>query len=238
MERMMIQIKNELIGTEKIQAINARDLWKELEVKTRYDVWIKRRILETQAIENQDFISLLKNDQREIGATVKKEYIVSLDMAKHFCMLERNEKGRQIRQYFIDVEKEARRIEQDKHPLVRYAEETLEIAKKYAMLESEQKKLAILQKQNRENIEELQAKTQSVLDKTGYYSILAWANMNGIKLTRENAARLGKIAKSLSDKENVPVGKVPDERWGTVNTYHNDILRQLKCYFKDDYFSN
>ena len=43
--------------------------------------------------------------KREKGSSVRKEYALSLDMAKELCMIENNEKGRTIRKYFIEVEK-------------------------------------------------------------------------------------------------------------------------------------
>jgi anti-repressor protein len=44
--------------------------------------------------------------ERDIGATSRVEYIITLDMAKELAMVENNEKGRQTRRYFIQIEKE------------------------------------------------------------------------------------------------------------------------------------
>ena len=113
------------------------------------------------------------------------------------------------------------------HPLVRYAEETLEIAKQYAALEEEQRKMAAIQAGHAQEICELQAKTAAVLGQSGYYSIMAYAHLKNRRITIKEAAQLGKQATKLSLAANVPIGKIPDPRFGEVNTYHLDVLHNI-----------
>lgn len=90
------------------QIVSGRTLHKFLEVKTLYKDWIKRK-LEYGFTENEDYILVAqkratnnpKNPETEIT-----DHALKLDMAKEICMLEKNEKGKQARQYFIKVEKE------------------------------------------------------------------------------------------------------------------------------------
>ncbi|MCH4828924.1 antA/AntB antirepressor family protein [Flavobacterium columnare] len=91
-----------------ISVVSARDLHQFLEVETRFNDWILRRIEEYGFIENQDFEVLLKNEQNPQGGRPQKEYAITLDMAKELSMVEKNEKGRKARQYFIRIEKEQR----------------------------------------------------------------------------------------------------------------------------------
>jgi len=58
-------------------------------------------------IEGQDFTSILAES---IGGRPKKEYVLSIDTAKHLSMMEKSSKGWEIRQYFIDVENRARQL--------------------------------------------------------------------------------------------------------------------------------
>ena len=88
--------------------VNARELHAMLEVKSDFSHWIKRRIKQCGFEENFDFCSLVKNNEREIGATKSIEYVVSVDMAKHLGMMERNAKGHEIRKYYIEQENIAR----------------------------------------------------------------------------------------------------------------------------------
>lgn len=87
------------------RAVSARELHQFLEVKSKFADWIKNRIEEYGFVENQDFVSVSKILENG-GRT--KEYAISLDMAKELSMVERNEKGKQARRYFIEVEKRAR----------------------------------------------------------------------------------------------------------------------------------
>lgn len=73
-----------------------------MEVKSHYRDWVKNRLNDIGTIENEDF------EGAEIlapsGQTVR-DHIISLDTAKEMAMPERNEKGKQVRRYFIQVEK-------------------------------------------------------------------------------------------------------------------------------------
>lgn len=85
-----------------------RDLHKGLDVKTPYDKWIKR-MFEYGFEENVDFATMDKNVYRMDGAKMpqtKQDHQLTIDMAKEIAMLQRNEKGKRVRQYFIEVEKQ------------------------------------------------------------------------------------------------------------------------------------
>ncbi|ABS43419.1 putative phage anti-repressor protein [Campylobacter jejuni subsp. doylei 269.97] len=86
---------------------NVENLFCYLEVNSKFADWIKNRINQYDFIENQDYII------KEVftGRRPRKEYYVTLDMAKELCMVENNEKGRQARRYFIDCEKRLKNLE-------------------------------------------------------------------------------------------------------------------------------
>ena len=90
------------------RAVNARELHQFLESKQDFSNWIKNRIEKYDFVENQDYCSFNKIIEREIGATSRIEYVLSVDMAKELSMVENNEKGRLARKYFIECEKIAR----------------------------------------------------------------------------------------------------------------------------------
>jgi len=104
MENMMIEVKNELIGKELVQAVNARDLWAKLESKQQFSDWIKKRIADYGFIEGIDFTRFHKKMMAN-NATMT-EYIIALDMAKELAMMEKTEQGRIARRYFIECEKQ------------------------------------------------------------------------------------------------------------------------------------
>ena len=86
-------------------AVNARDLHAFLEIGKDFSTWIKSRIEDFGFVENQDFA--IFPETGENPGRPRIEYALSLDMAKELSMLERNGKGRQARQYFIECERQA-----------------------------------------------------------------------------------------------------------------------------------
>ncbi len=92
------------------QTVDARELHRFLTGKRQFANWIKSRIEDYGFVENEDFTSFNKFVKRRKGGSVRKEYTLSLDMAKELAMVERNEKGRQARRYFIEAEKKLREI--------------------------------------------------------------------------------------------------------------------------------
>lgn len=89
------------------QTVSGRELHAFLEVETRYNDWFVR-MLRYGFVEGADYV--LKNEQvhsdkREREYT-QTDHILKLDMAKELCMLARSDKGKQARQYFLQVERD------------------------------------------------------------------------------------------------------------------------------------
>ncbi|MEO2154776.1 MAG: antA/AntB antirepressor family protein, partial [Nanoarchaeota archaeon] len=81
--------------------VNSEKLFLFLNNNSKYADWIQNRIKQYGFMENEDFtIQMLKTKGRP-----KKIYWITLDMAKELAMVENNEKGRQARKYFIEIEK-------------------------------------------------------------------------------------------------------------------------------------
>ena len=108
MKAELIKTTGITLNGDSITAVNARDLWKFLESKQDFSTWIKRRIEKYDFIEGQDYLLHKFVEQLPSGAKHCIEYLISLDMAKELAMVENNERGRQARQYFIEVEKRFR----------------------------------------------------------------------------------------------------------------------------------
>lgn len=102
----IISIKKSVINGEEQMAVNARELWKALESKQDFSTWIKNRLADFE--KDVDFTVHKIVDGKNDGKFKPIEYTLTLDTAKHLAMLERNEIGKKIRQYFIEVEKEYR----------------------------------------------------------------------------------------------------------------------------------
>jgi phage anti-repressor protein len=88
--------------------VNARELWKGIESKKRFSDWIKRRIGHYGFEEGKDFEVIHQMVKNLNGGRPEIEYLLTLDMAKELSMVEGTEKGREVRRYFIEVEKKYR----------------------------------------------------------------------------------------------------------------------------------
>lgn len=70
----------------------------------------------------------------------------------------------------------------------------------------------------------IEAKNSAILDGHGFYSILGYSKLKGVKLDVKQSAAMGKKATAESKKHGIMMGTVPDARHGTVKTYHTDVL--------------
>ncbi len=86
------------------QLVNGRELYEFLGVKDNYTDWFKRMI-KYGFDENVDFISFSEKSDKPFGGRPQVNHYVKLDMAKEISMLQRTERGKQARRYFIQLEK-------------------------------------------------------------------------------------------------------------------------------------
>ena len=103
--------------------ISARELHKGLEITERFSAWFTRQI-QYGFEENVDYIGC-----KEFNTLAKQElqdYQLSIDMAKQICMIQRTDKGRQYRQYFLDLEKAWNTPEQVFARALKMADRTIE----------------------------------------------------------------------------------------------------------------
>lgn len=96
------------IQNQPIQLCNARDLHVVLESSQQFSDWIKDRIEKYGFTDGEDFfVNLRKTSKGTKGGRPATEYHLTLDMAKELAMVENNDKGRQVRRYFIALERTA-----------------------------------------------------------------------------------------------------------------------------------
>lgn len=124
MEKMLIPINYD--GEQP--TVSARDLHASLEISKRFSAWF-----ETNAqgfVENEDFTSVLSGTVVNNGAHREvQDYSLTVDMAKHICLMSRTEKGKQCRQYLIDLEKAWNTPEQVMARALKLADKTIDTLK-------------------------------------------------------------------------------------------------------------
>lgn len=120
------------MGTEIIvvdcdtQTVSARELHKQLEVTDRFSRWFER-MLAYGFVENQDFTGVKSSTLVNNGAEIDlQDYQLSVDMAKHICMVQRTDKAKEVRQYLIDLEKAWNTPEQVMARALKLADRTIE----------------------------------------------------------------------------------------------------------------
>ncbi len=106
MSKQMTNLITININEQQEPIISGRELHKVLGVGTEYAKWFSRMV-EYGFIENQDFVEVIvKNDENSKGGRPSTDHVVKLDMAKEIAMIQRTEKGKEVRKYFIQVEKD------------------------------------------------------------------------------------------------------------------------------------
>lgn len=191
-------IENELVPVYETstgeKVVYGSELHAVLEVKTPYKDWSTRRLNDIDAIENEDF------QAAQICAPsgqTKKDHIIKLDSAKEMAMLERNEKGKQVRRYFIQVEKKYKEKLKPKVP-----QTYLEALKELVAVEEEKERL------------------QLELDRSkDWYSIKRVAALNGVSWKTFDWRKLKKVG----EQKGYEVRKIFDANYGEVNTYHREV---------------
>lgn len=107
-------IENELVPVyvtssgEKV--VDGRELHVALQSKQDFSTWVKKRLFECDALENRDFSTAPQiYGTANGGHSTRLEYTILLDSAKEMAMLERNEIGKRVRKYFIEVDNRHKR---------------------------------------------------------------------------------------------------------------------------------
>lgn len=113
------------IGGEKRRLVNARDLHKQLEIDTRFNDWINRYLLKLGFIQDIDYIvkkfdySKMSNQKGRGGDRRSETYLVTVETAKHLAMMAKTPKGKEVRNYFIEVERKYREYMLEQRKLAR-----------------------------------------------------------------------------------------------------------------------
>jgi len=99
------------MGQTEVNTVDARELHAHLGVKKDFSNWIKPKLADAMLDEGVDYLLLAqKGEQKKDGrgGHNKVTYILTIDTAKHIALMSRTHKGKEVRAYFIEVEKRAR----------------------------------------------------------------------------------------------------------------------------------
>jgi anti-repressor protein len=163
--------------------VTGRALHEFLGVNTRYNDWFERMAGYGFA-ENVDFQAITQKRVTAQGnETTYIDHQLTIDMSKELCMIQRTERGKQARQYFIEVEKAWNSPEMVMSRALKMAE------KKIASLEEEQQSLKLANTQKEQIIGELKPKADfvdTILKNKGLVTITQIAKDYGMSAQQMN----------------------------------------------------
>lgn len=174
------------------QTVSGRELHMFLGIETRYDTWLNR-MLQYGFEEGRDFCSKMSEST---GGRPSTDHILKLDMAKELCMLARNEKGKQARQYFLEVEREWNSPEKVMARALMLAESKLNEVKAFAaeqikQLEEAQPKVVFADAVATAKTSILIGDLAKILKQngvnTGQKRLFEWMRQNGYLIKRKGA---------------------------------------------------
>jgi phage anti-repressor protein len=85
--------------------VNAREMHEYLRSRQQFSDWVRDRIERYELSEGEDYIVFHKNMKNSKGGRPSIEYLLTIDVAREIAMVENNDKGRQVRRYFIECER-------------------------------------------------------------------------------------------------------------------------------------
>lgn len=213
----LINIEQAIIDGNLIETVDARELHTFLEVGRDFHTWLSNRIKQYGFVEGRDFTPIMGESS---GGRPSKEYAITIDMAKELSMVERNDKGKQARQYFIECERAAKSKLNSNLPAI----QDPQLAAMVTMLTQLDR---VKQEQGAQRLELAELKAKITSAPTDYYTVAGYASLRGINLDVRRANVLGRKAAKLSREYGLDINKAHSEVFGAVNTYHVDVLCEV-----------
>jgi len=184
----MNEIIKVTLNDEHDPVVSGRQLHEALEVKTPYSMWFDRMV-DYGFTENQDF--LLNNFVKQTGrgGHNKLDHIIKLDMAKEIAMIQRTERGKQVRQYFIQIEKDFNSPEKIMARALLLADE--KIQKLETQIEADKPKVLFADAVSASHTSILVGELAKLISQNGYKiganRLFAWMRENGYLIKRKGS---------------------------------------------------
>lgn len=169
--------------------VSGRQLHEALGVKTRYNDWFNR-MTEYGFIENQDYLAITQKRVTAQGnSTNQVDHIIKLDMAKEIAMIQRTDKGKEVRQYFIQVEKDFNSPEKIMARALLMADK--KVHKLEAQIEADRPKVLFADAVSASHTSILVGELAKLISQNGYKiganRLFSWMRENGYLIKRKGS---------------------------------------------------
>lgn len=200
---------NELIKTitrgDGTIAVSGRELHKFLGVNDNYTDWFKR-MTDYGFTENVDFAGLSEKSDKPTAGRPRIDHVMTLDMAKEVAMIQRTDRGKQARQYFLEVERRYKQGQTDTSGLSLQAQAALAAAQAIAAQE--------------QRLNKVSSKVDAISD------IVATSTMDWRKATRDLIHRIAKVRQGDYRITQGDIYKDVDDRAGAALNIRLTNLRR------------
>ena len=194
------------------KVVSARELHAFLEAGSNVNTWFKNQVERAMLIENEDFVCVQISESEGRGGQNKMDYAISINSAKEIAMLNGGDKGKQARLYFIECEKQ--------------------LTKPMSQIDILVQSVQLLQEQSK-RIDNVEAQLLEIKNKPQinapieHFSIMGYCRNIHKQISIEEAKTYGAKCRKMCNELGMVIGKVPDPRFGSVNTYPLDVLNQI-----------
>ena len=184
----MNNLINIILNENQEPVVSGRQLHQVLGVKTPYSMWFDRMV-EYGFTENQDF--LLNNSVKQTGrgGHNKIDHVLKLDMAKEIAMIQRTDKGKAVRQYFIQVQKDFNSPEKIMARALLMADK--KVHKLEAQIEADKPKVLFADAVSASHTSILVGELAKLISQNGYKiganRLFAWMRENGYLIKRKGS---------------------------------------------------
>lgn len=185
----MNELINVTLNDNHEPVVSGRQLHETLGVKTRYNDWFNRMI-EFGFTENEDYLAITQKRVTAQGnATHQTDHVIKLDMAKEIAMIQRTEKGKEVRQYFIQIEKDYNSPEKIMARALLMADK--KVHKLEAQIEADKPKVLFADAVSASHTSILVGELAKLISQNGYKiganRLFAWMRENGYLIKRKGS---------------------------------------------------
>ena len=191
----MNKLINVTLNENQEPVVSGRQLHKVLNVNSNYTTWFER-MTEYGFTESQDFLPHL---EKSTGGRPKQDHVLKLDMAKEIAMIQRTDKGKEVRQYFIQVEKDFNSPEKIMARALKIADR--KIIKLEATIEEQKPKVIFANAVSASHTSILVGEFAKIMRQNGadmgQNRMFAWLRENGYLISRKGSDRNMPTQKSM-----------------------------------------